>query len=156
MGGQPGQSPCHCGGRLKPRGRGERSVSASRCSEKYLAFRSSVRCPWEGNGLSWPLACDLLPDGFLLLSSLTLYVELACNGLFGAGKGSMIAPPDPDRRFTLSKAELVVFNRDVYELLVDLEILLDMAQVCELVLFPSLTLSTFFHNFSLYPSPTIP
>ncbi|XP_061205988.1 alpha-mannosidase 2C1 [Neopsephotus bourkii] len=61
--------------------------------------------------------------------SLTLYVELACNGLFGAGKGSMIAPPDPDKRFTLSKAELVVFNRDVYELLVDLEILLDMAQL---------------------------
>ncbi|KGL94651.1 Alpha-mannosidase 2C1, partial [Charadrius vociferus] len=61
--------------------------------------------------------------------SLTLYVELACNGLFGAGKGSMIAPPDPERRFTLSKAELVIFNRDVYELLVDLEILLDMAQL---------------------------
>uniref|UniRef100_A0A8U8CKN3 alpha-mannosidase n=1 Tax=Geospiza parvula TaxID=87175 RepID=A0A8U8CKN3_GEOPR len=60
--------------------------------------------------------------------SLTLYVELACNGLFGAGQGSMIAPPDPDRRVTLSKAELVVFNRDVYELLMDLEILLDMAQ----------------------------
>ncbi|XP_035191627.1 alpha-mannosidase 2C1 isoform X3 [Oxyura jamaicensis] len=61
--------------------------------------------------------------------SVTLYVELACNGLFGAGKGTMIAPPDPDRRFTVSKAELVVFNRDVYELLVDLEILLDMAQL---------------------------
>ncbi|NXS58299.1 MA2C1 mannosidase, partial [Brachypteracias leptosomus] len=61
--------------------------------------------------------------------SLTLYVELACNGLFGAGEGSMIAPPDPDRRFTLSKAELVVFNRDVYELLVDLEILQDMAKL---------------------------
>lgn len=53
----------------------------------------------------------------------------------------MIAPPDPDRRVTLSKAELVVFNRDVYELLVDLEILLDMAQVWEL-LFSSLTLSS--------------
>ncbi|XP_069722800.1 alpha-mannosidase 2C1 isoform X2 [Phaenicophaeus curvirostris] len=61
--------------------------------------------------------------------SLTLYVELACNGLFGAGKGSLIAPPDPDRRFTLSKAELVIFNRDVYELLMDLEILLDMAKL---------------------------
>lgn len=65
---------------------------------------------------------------------MTLYVELACNGLFGAGKGTMIAPPDPDRRFTVSNAELVVFNRDVYELLVDLEILLDMAQVCAPVL----------------------
>ncbi|NXP52211.1 MA2C1 mannosidase, partial [Heliornis fulica] len=61
--------------------------------------------------------------------SLTLYVELACNGLFGAGKGSMIAPPDPDRRFTLNKVELVVFNKNVYELLVDLEILLDMAKL---------------------------
>uniref|UniRef100_A0A8C8UP93 alpha-mannosidase n=1 Tax=Peromyscus maniculatus bairdii TaxID=230844 RepID=A0A8C8UP93_PERMB len=28
--------------------------------------------------------------------SLTLFVEVACNGLLGAGKGSMIAPPHPD------------------------------------------------------------
>ncbi|XP_060116165.1 alpha-mannosidase 2C1 [Heteronotia binoei] len=61
--------------------------------------------------------------------SLTLYVEVACNGLFGAGKGSMIAPPDPGKRFSLQKAELVVFNRDVHELLVDFEILLDMAKL---------------------------
>ncbi|XP_044306519.1 alpha-mannosidase 2C1 isoform X2 [Varanus komodoensis] len=59
--------------------------------------------------------------------SLSLYVEVACNGLFGAGKGSMIAPPDPDKRFSLRKAELVVFNREVHELLVDFEILRDMA-----------------------------
>ncbi|CAI5783661.1 alpha-mannosidase 2C1 [Podarcis lilfordi] len=61
--------------------------------------------------------------------SLTLYVEVACNGLFGAGKGSMIAPPDPDKKFSLQKAELVVFNRAVHELLVDFEILLDMAKL---------------------------
>ncbi|XP_048338131.1 alpha-mannosidase 2C1 isoform X2 [Sphaerodactylus townsendi] len=61
--------------------------------------------------------------------SLTLYVEVACNGLFGAGKGSMIALPDPDKKFSLQKAELVVFNRDVHELLVDFEILLDMAKL---------------------------
>lgn len=76
-------------------------------------------------------------------------MELACNGLFGAGKGSMIAPPDPDRRVTLSKAELVVFNRDVYELLVDLEILLDMAQVWELLF------SHPFFNLILSPSPAV-
>lgn len=109
-----------------------------------------------GSGLSRPIAHGLLPEGFGLLSSLTLFVELACNGLFGAGKGSMIAPPDPDRRFTLSKAELIVFNRDVYELLVDLEILLDMAQVCELLLIPSLTLSTRFRNIIVSPSLTLP
>ncbi|NXP11203.1 MA2C1 mannosidase, partial [Thinocorus orbignyianus] len=105
-----------------------------------------VHFVWEsdGEGMVWrdgqPVQ-GLTKEGektsYILTSSLkeaephsvTLYVELACNGLFGAGKGSMIAPPDPDRRFTLSKAELVIFNRDVYELLVDLEILLDMAQL---------------------------
>ncbi|XP_042330389.1 alpha-mannosidase 2C1 [Sceloporus undulatus] len=61
--------------------------------------------------------------------SLTLYVEVACNGLFGAGKDSMIAPPDPNKKFSLHKAELVVYNRDVHELLVDFEILLDMAKL---------------------------
>lgn len=79
-------------------------------------------------------------------------MELACNGLFGAGKGSMIAPPDPDRKFTLSKAELVVFNRDVYELLVDLEILLDMAQVCVLLLFLFLSISASYNFYVLSPS----
>ncbi|XP_061856666.1 alpha-mannosidase 2C1 isoform X1 [Colius striatus] len=105
-----------------------------------------VHFVWEsdGEGLVWRDAQPvqgLTKEGektsYILTSSLkewephslTLYVELACNGLFGAGQGSMIAPPDPDRRFTLSKAELVVFNRDVYELLMDLEILLDMAQL---------------------------
>uniref|UniRef100_A0A8C3JWG3 alpha-mannosidase n=1 Tax=Calidris pygmaea TaxID=425635 RepID=A0A8C3JWG3_9CHAR len=105
-----------------------------------------VHFVWEsdGEGMVWRDAQPvqgLTKEGektsYILTSSLketephsmTLYVELACNGLFGAGKGSMIAPPDPDRRFTLTKAELVIFNRDVYELLVDLEILLDMAQL---------------------------
>uniref|UniRef100_A0A8C9NH97 alpha-mannosidase n=1 Tax=Serinus canaria TaxID=9135 RepID=A0A8C9NH97_SERCA len=104
-----------------------------------------VHFVWEsdGEGMVWRDAqpvqvwrqgcarCPAVYSGvtFGTPATLTLYVELACNGLFGAGQGSMIAPPDPDRRVTLSKAELVVFNRDVYELLVDLEILLDMAQL---------------------------
>ncbi|KAK9952470.1 hypothetical protein ABG768_018309 [Culter alburnus] len=60
---------------------------------------------------------------------ITLYVELACNGLFGAGQGSMIAAPDPNRKFTLQKAELVVFNRDVRELLTDFEMLVDIVKL---------------------------
>ncbi|XP_075993503.1 alpha-mannosidase 2C1 [Genypterus blacodes] len=60
--------------------------------------------------------------------SITLYVELACNGLFGAGKGSMIAAPDPNRKFSVQKAELVVFNRDVQELLTDFEMLVDIVK----------------------------
>ncbi|XP_073687876.1 alpha-mannosidase 2C1 isoform X2 [Garra rufa] len=60
---------------------------------------------------------------------ITLYVELACNGLFGAGQGSMIAAPDPNKKFTLHKAELVVFNRDVRELLTDFEMLVDIVKL---------------------------
>ncbi|XP_069337836.1 alpha-mannosidase 2C1 isoform X4 [Eulemur rufifrons] len=64
--------------------------------------------------------------------SLTLYVEVACNGLLGAGKGSMIAAPDPEKTFQLSRAELAVFHRDVHKLLVDLELLLGIAKAQQL------------------------
>lgn len=64
---------------------------------------------------------------------MTLYVELACNGLFGAGQGSMIAAPDPNRKYTLHKAELVVFNQDVQELLTDFEMLVDLVKVRDTV-----------------------
>ncbi|XP_074210233.1 alpha-mannosidase 2C1 isoform X3 [Camelus bactrianus] len=64
--------------------------------------------------------------------SLTLYVEVACNGLLGAGKGSMIAAPDPEKMFQVSRAELAVLHRDVYKLLVDLELLLGMAKAQQL------------------------
>ncbi|KAL2790871.1 alpha-mannosidase 2C1 isoform 4 [Daubentonia madagascariensis] len=64
--------------------------------------------------------------------SLTVYVEVACNGLLGAGKGSMIAAPDPEKTFQLSRAELAVFHRDVHKLLVDLELLLGIAKAQQL------------------------
>lgn len=54
---------------------------------------------------------------------------MACNGLFGAGQGSMIAAPDPNRMFSVQKAELVVFNRNVRELLTDFEMLVDIVKV---------------------------
>ncbi|XP_037689297.1 alpha-mannosidase 2C1 isoform X15 [Choloepus didactylus] len=60
--------------------------------------------------------------------SLTLYVEVACSGLLGAGKGSMIAAPDPEKMFQVSRAELAVFHQDVHKLLVVLELLLGMAK----------------------------
>ncbi|XP_035663488.1 alpha-mannosidase 2C1-like [Branchiostoma floridae] len=59
---------------------------------------------------------------------ITLYVEMAANGMFGAGQGSMISAPDPNRTFTLSRAELAVLDRDVYNLLMDFEVIFDMAK----------------------------
>ncbi|XP_055518623.1 alpha-mannosidase 2C1 [Leucoraja erinacea] len=79
----------------------------------------------EGEKMSYILSENLTDEE---AHSVELYVELACNGLFGAGQGSMIAPPDPQCKFTLHKAELVVFNRDVHELLTDFEIITDMAK----------------------------
>ncbi|KAM9375861.1 alpha-mannosidase 2C1 [Pholidichthys leucotaenia] len=60
--------------------------------------------------------------------SVTLHVEMACNALFGAGQGSMIAAPDPNRKFSVQRAELVIFNRDVRELLTDFEMLVDIVK----------------------------
>lgn len=41
----------------------------------------------------------------------------------------MIAAPDPDRKFSVQKAELVVLNRQVRELLTDFEMLVDTVKV---------------------------
>ncbi|XP_053512866.1 alpha-mannosidase 2C1 isoform X4 [Artibeus jamaicensis] len=79
----------------------------------------------EGDKTSYVLT-DKLGEGDP--RSLILYVEVACNGLLGAGKGSMIAAPDPEKMFQVSRAELALFHRDVYKLLLDLELLLGVAK----------------------------
>uniref|UniRef100_A0A3B3XAV2 alpha-mannosidase n=1 Tax=Poecilia mexicana TaxID=48701 RepID=A0A3B3XAV2_9TELE len=79
----------------------------------------------EGEKTSYIL-CDCLKDEEP--QSVTLYVEVACNGLFGAGQGFMIAAPDPKRMFSVQKAELVIFNRDVQKLLTEFEMLVDIVK----------------------------
>ena len=66
---------------------------------------------------------------FAILSRVTVYVEMAANGMFGAGKEGMINPPDPTRSFTLSMVEIAVFNRKAYKVVRDLKILLGMVKV---------------------------
>lgn len=41
----------------------------------------------------------------------------------------MIGPPDMDKTFSLSQAEIAVFDREVYDLIIDIETLHDMAKV---------------------------
>lgn len=43
----------------------------------------------------------------------------------------MIASPDPEKMFRVSRAELAVFHQDVHKLLVDLELLLGIAKVLD-------------------------
>ena len=59
----------------------------------------------------------------------TLYIEMACNGLFGEGKGDQISPPDTDKVFTVQSVELVVVDKDVRQLLYDLQVLHMIAEV---------------------------
>lgn len=54
---------------------------------------------------------------------------MACNGMFGAGDNGMIKPPDLNKQFTLSCCEVAVFDRRVYNLLRDIELLYDLAKV---------------------------
>ncbi|KAK4528024.1 hypothetical protein GAYE_SCF48G5958 [Galdieria yellowstonensis] len=57
----------------------------------------------------------------------TLFIEMACNGLFGNGAGGTEEPPEPNRQFQLSEAAIAVFRRDIWNILCDLTILRDMA-----------------------------
>ena len=54
---------------------------------------------------------------------------MACNGLFGAGDNGLIAPTDPNRTFSLQQVDIAVFDREVYGLVLDMEILYGMAKV---------------------------
>ena len=53
------------------------------------------------------------------LAAMTLYAEVACNGLFGAGRDGMINAPDPDRQFTLASCEVVNVDPVGHELFWD-------------------------------------
>lgn len=57
-----------------------------------------------------------------------LWLEVACNDLFGAGDGGMINPPNLKKMFNVRIAEIAVFEREVFDLYTDFEILVGMAK----------------------------
>ncbi|XP_067041919.1 alpha-mannosidase 2C1-like isoform X2 [Acropora muricata] len=58
----------------------------------------------------------------------TLYVEMAANGMFGAGKDGLINAPDPAREYTLTMTEVAVFDAACYQVLMDLTVIIDLAK----------------------------
>lgn len=74
--------------------------------------------------------CFVLTNAGTSFYSVTLYVEVAANSMFGVGKDGLISPPDPARQFPLLSAEIVVVDKDVYDLIMDLTVLYDMSKVC--------------------------
>ena len=49
--------------------------------------------------------------------------------MFGAGRDGLINPPDKDKQYPLTMAEIAVFDQAVYDLLMDLTTLYDMSKV---------------------------
>eukprot|EP00026_Physarum_polycephalum_P001500 Phypoly_transcript_01502.p1 GENE.Phypoly_transcript_01502~~Phypoly_transcript_01502.p1 ORF type:complete len:1033 (+),score=184.98 Phypoly_transcript_01502:1-3099(+) len=47
-------------------------------------------------------------------------IELACNGMFGTGRDGLINAPDMDKTYTLSQAEIAVFDREAYAIMLDI------------------------------------
>ncbi|CAG7731916.1 unnamed protein product [Allacma fusca] len=54
---------------------------------------------------------------------ITYYIEMACNDMFGSGNGDLIAPTNNDRYFQLNRADIAVYDRQIYKLHTDLDIL---------------------------------
>ncbi|KFM70076.1 Alpha-mannosidase 2C1, partial [Stegodyphus mimosarum] len=53
---------------------------------------------------------------------------MACNTLLGSGSPTMISPPDRKRYFTLEMADIACFDRQVYDLVMDFEVLYGIAK----------------------------
>ncbi|KAL2757471.1 glycoside hydrolase family 38 protein [Sodiomyces alcalophilus JCM 7366] len=77
-----------------------------------------------GERIEW-----ILPESFRDGKEHIIYIEMACNGMFGNSPGGdIIQPPDPDKYFTLKKAEIVAVNLEARALYIDMWIIGDAAR----------------------------
>ncbi|ERS98951.1 hypothetical protein HMPREF1624_04146 [Sporothrix schenckii ATCC 58251] len=112
---------------------------------KELQKKELLEFHWDGNneGLIWsengePLQGLTgggeriewkLPASFRDGKPHIVYVEMACNGMFGNGSnGDSIQPPDPNRFFQLTKADIVAVNYPARQLWIDVWIIGDAAR----------------------------
>ncbi|KAI1105211.1 glycoside hydrolase family 38 protein [Jackrogersella minutella] len=71
----------------------------------------------------------ILPDSFRDGEEHTIYIEVACNSMFGNPTGGdTIQPPDPNRTFQLVKADICAVNMDARQLWIDTWIIGDAAR----------------------------
>ena len=77
-----------------------------------------------GERIEW-----ILPEGFKDGQSHQIYIEMACNKMFGnAPPGGGNQPPDPNVYFLLHTAEIVAMNNEARKLYIDFWILGDAAR----------------------------
>ncbi|KAI8311850.1 Alpha-mannosidase [Colletotrichum sp. SAR11_240] len=87
----------------------------------------------RGERIEW-----IIPDAFEDGEMHTVFIEMACNGMFGnaAGdpifknnaNGDAIQPPDPNKYFVLAKAEIVAVDVQARKLHTDIEVIHQAAQ----------------------------
>ncbi|KAL0932918.1 alpha-mannosidase [Colletotrichum truncatum] len=87
----------------------------------------------RGERIEW-----IIPETFNDGNEHTIFVEMACNGMFGnaAGdpifknnaNGDAIQPPDPEKYFVLSKAEIVAVDLEARKLHTDIQVIHQAAQ----------------------------
>lgn len=71
----------------------------------------------------------IIPDAWRDGQEHTFYIEMACNGMFGnAPGGDSIQPPNPDKSYTLSKAQITAVNLQARALYYDFWIIGDAAR----------------------------
>lgn len=88
-------------------------------------------CPVQG--LTGGDGCDVRSEFIITKSALggekiKLYIEMACNGMFGVGENGLINPPNPNREFSVHLCEFAVFNREAWSLVQDLKMLYDLSK----------------------------
>lgn len=86
----------------------------------------------RGERVEW-----VVPEGFKDGRPHDIYLEMACNGMFGNGPGrpifknnaggDSIQPPDQDKYFELTKAEIVAVNYQARMLHIDYTVICDAA-----------------------------
>ncbi|KAJ8126457.1 hypothetical protein O1611_g7180 [Lasiodiplodia mahajangana] len=77
-----------------------------------------------GERIEW-----ILPDSFRDGQEHTIYIEMACNSMFGnPSGGDTIQPPDPNKYFQLVKANICAVNMDARQLWIDTWIIGDAAR----------------------------
>lgn len=71
----------------------------------------------------------ILPESFRDGKEHVIYIEMACNGMFGnAPGGDSIQPPNPNRYFQLGQADIVAVNVEARHLWIDIWIIGDAAR----------------------------
>ena len=101
-----------------------------------LVTKEQLELHWDANneGLVWSEGGEplqgltgggervewILPKVFRDGKFHTIYIEMACNGMFGnAPGGDSIQPPDPNKYYWLRTADIVAVNREARALFLD-------------------------------------